>query len=57
MRVLKFVGLLLVNLVVAVIGTAILDTGMSRVIPSHSIAINRRGGTVKCGTAKTCKLY
>jgi len=38
MRVLKFGGLLLVNLVVAVIGTAILDTGMSRVIPSHSIA-------------------
>ena len=38
MRVLKLVGLLLVNLVVAVIGTAILDTGMSRVIASHSIA-------------------
>ena|ERR1039458_3499388 len=38
MRVLKFGGLLVVNLVVAVIGTAILDTGMRRVIPPHSIA-------------------
>ena len=38
MRGLKFGGLLLVNLAVAVIGTAILDTELSRAIPSHSIA-------------------
>lgn len=30
---------MLVNLVVAVIGTAMLDTGISKVIPSHSIAM------------------
>jgi hypothetical protein len=35
---LKFSGLLLVNLIVAVFGTAILDTAVSRVIPSHSVA-------------------
>lgn len=38
MRVLKFGALLLVNLVVAVIGTAVLDTGISKAIPFHSIA-------------------
>jgi hypothetical protein len=38
MRVLKIGGLLLVNLVVAVIGTAILDTALRRAIPSHSVA-------------------
>ena len=38
MRVLKFSGLLLINLVVAVIGTAILDTAVRRAIPSHSVA-------------------
>ena len=36
MRALKFAGLLLVNLAVAVIGTAILDSALWRVIPSHS---------------------
>lgn len=36
--VLKFCGFLLVNLVVAVIGTAILDSALWRVIPSHSVA-------------------
>jgi hypothetical protein len=36
MRGLKFGGLLLVNLAVAVIGTAILTTELQRVIPSHS---------------------
>ena len=36
--VLKFAGSLLVNLVVAVIGTAILETSLWRVIPSHSVA-------------------
>ena len=34
---LRFLGLLLVNVLVAVIGTAILDTGISRAIPSHTI--------------------
>src|SRR5271156_6345342 len=38
MRVLKFGGLLLVNLGVALIGTAILDTALWRVVPSHSVA-------------------
>ncbi len=38
MRVLKFSGLLLVNLVVAVIGTAILDTAFQGAISSHSVA-------------------
>jgi len=38
MRALKFGGLLLVNLAVAVIGTAILDTALWRVISSHSVA-------------------
>ena len=38
MRALKFIGLLLVNLAVAVIGTAILDTTLWRVISSHSVA-------------------
>ena len=36
---LKFGGLLLVNLAVAVIGTAILDTALWRVISSHSVAV------------------
>jgi len=38
MHALKFGGLLLVNLVVAVIGTAILDTALVRMISSHSVA-------------------
>ena len=37
MPALKFCGLLLVNLVVAVIGTAILDTALWRVVSSHSV--------------------
>jgi hypothetical protein len=35
---LKFGGLVALNLVIAVIGTAILDTPMGRMIPAHSIA-------------------
>jgi hypothetical protein len=38
MRGLKFVGLLLVNLAVAVIGTATLESALWRVISSHSVA-------------------
>lgn len=38
MRALKFGGLLLVNLAVALIGTATLYAGLWRVIPSHSAA-------------------
>ncbi|MGA9526612.1 MAG: hypothetical protein WBS24_00710 [Terriglobales bacterium] len=38
MRALKFGGLLLVNLAVAIIGTAILETALWRAIPSHSVA-------------------
>ena len=38
MSALKFGALLLVNLVVAIIGTAILDTALRRVIPPHTIA-------------------
>src|SRR6202043_485222 len=38
MRALKFGGLLLVNLAVAVIGTAVLDTALWRLISSHSVA-------------------
>jgi hypothetical protein len=38
MHALKFGGFLLINLVVAVIGTAILDTALWRVISSHSVA-------------------
>jgi hypothetical protein len=39
MRALKFGGLLLLNLAGAVIGTAILDTALRRVISSHSVAV------------------
>jgi len=38
LRALKFSGLVAVNLVVAVVGTAILETWLRRVIPPHSIA-------------------
>ncbi len=38
LRYLKFCGFLLINLVVAVIGTAILDTAVRRVIPSHTVS-------------------
>jgi hypothetical protein len=38
MRALKFGGLLLFNLLVAEIGTTILDTALWRVIPSYSVA-------------------
>jgi len=38
LRALKFSGLVVINLVVAVIGTAILVTALRRAIPSHSIA-------------------
>ena len=38
MHALKFGGLLLVNLAVAVIGTAVLDTALWRLISSHSVA-------------------
>src|SRR5580698_2961657 len=34
---LRFLGLLLLNVLVAVIGTAIVDTGIRRAIPSHTI--------------------
>ena len=34
---LRFFGLLLLIVIVAVVGTAILDTGMGRAIPSHTI--------------------
>jgi hypothetical protein len=38
LRALKFTGFLLINLVVAIIGTAILEAAAGRAIPSHSIA-------------------
>ena|SRR6266404_2926846 len=38
LRTLKFCGALLINLLVAVIGTAILDTGVRRVIPTHTVS-------------------
>lgn len=38
LRTLKFIGLLLINVALAVIGTAILDTAVRRMIPSHSIS-------------------
>lgn len=38
MRALKFIGLILLNLIVAVIGTTILDGAVRGIIPSHSIA-------------------
>ena len=37
LRYLKFVGSLLINLTVAVIGTAILDTELRRLIPTHTV--------------------
>ena len=37
-KLLRFVGSLLINLTVAVIGTAILDTEVRRVIPTHTVA-------------------
>jgi|SRR5581483_2809112 len=37
-RALKFGGLLVINVVIAVIGTAVADTTFHRLIPSHSIA-------------------
>ena len=37
-RALKFSGLVVVNLLIAVIGTAILDTWLRRAMPPHSIA-------------------
>jgi len=37
-RTLKFCGALLINLLVAVIGTAILDTGVRRLIPTHTVS-------------------
>jgi hypothetical protein len=38
LRYLKFVGSLLINLAAAVIGTAILDTEVRRLIPTHTVA-------------------
>jgi hypothetical protein len=38
LRRLKFVGFVVINVIIAVIGTAILDTALSKAIPSHSIA-------------------
>lgn len=38
LRYLKFVGSLLINLGAAVIGTAILDTEVRRLIPTHTVA-------------------
>ena len=38
LRTLKFCGFILLNLIAAIIGTAILDTEVRRMIPSHSIA-------------------
>jgi hypothetical protein len=38
LRYLKFSGSLLIHLIVAVIGTAILDTGVRRIIPTHTVA-------------------
>ena len=38
MRSFKFAALLLVNVVVALIGTAILDTALSRPFPSHTVS-------------------
>jgi hypothetical protein len=38
LRTLKFAAFLLINLLVAIIGTAILDTTLGRLIPSHSFA-------------------
>ena len=37
LRALKFSGFILLNLIVAVIGTAVLDTAVRATIPSHSI--------------------
>lgn len=37
-RTLKFCGALLINLLVAVIGTAVLDTELRRVIPIHTVS-------------------
>jgi len=37
LRALKFAGLILLNLIVAVIGTAVLDTAVRRMLPPHSI--------------------
>ena len=38
LRTLKFCGALIVNLLVAVVGTTILDTGVRRVIPTHTVS-------------------
>jgi hypothetical protein len=38
LRYLKFVGSLLINLAAAVIGTAILDTEVRRLVPTHTVA-------------------
>jgi hypothetical protein len=38
LRCLKFVGSLLINLAAAVIGTAVLDTEVRRLIPTHTVA-------------------
>jgi hypothetical protein len=38
LRTLKFCGALLINFLVAVIGTAILDTGVRRAIPPHTVS-------------------
>lgn len=38
LRTLKFIGALLINLLVAVMATAILDTGVRRVIPPHTVS-------------------
>lgn len=38
LRPLKFCGLLLVNLAIAVVGTAILDTAVRRMIPTSTVA-------------------
>jgi hypothetical protein len=37
LRALKFGGLLLINVVVAIIGTAILETSIGRLFPAHSV--------------------
>jgi len=38
LRSLKFCGLLLVNLAIAVVGTAILDTAVRRILPTSTVA-------------------
>jgi hypothetical protein len=38
LRTLRFCGALIINLLVAVVGTAILDTGVRRVIPTHTVS-------------------